>query len=202
MQRPQKYGRHLLVATRRENQDLLKVAGGEVRWTIDEWEQTIPQKQRDAFAARALIASEGDGWRAVVRLGFYRLHRPEGTEVLQRIFGTPGVQEILARDLSEPEQHRLDLIARIVKVGLYGSDADSVRAYVALAKTCGWLKTPDVLVQHNRQTILALVTQKNNRGETPDNLLEILPSFLEHEPGAARRIDSGDEVALALGDGE
>lgn len=196
------YGRAIKRAAQEESQQLRRVAVGDLRWTIDEWEQLLPQSVRDGFAARALIASEGDGWRAAVRLGFAKLHRPEGTETLQRIFGTSGVQEILARDLTEPEEHRKNLIARQVKIGLYGKDTDSVRAYQMLAKTCGWIHSPDVLVQHNQQTILALVTQKNNRGETPDNLLEILPSFLEHEPGAARRIDSGDAVALALGDGE
>jgi hypothetical protein len=202
MHREQKYGRELLVETRRENRELRRVAGGDVRWTIDEWERLLPQKVRDGFAARALIASEGDGWRAAIRLGFARLHRPEGTETLERLFLTRGVQEILARDLSEPEEHRKALIARQVRIGLYGADTDSVRAYQMLAKTCGWVSSPEILVQNNRQTILALVTQKNNRGETPENLLEILPSVLEHEPGAARRIDSGDAVALALGDDE
>ena len=167
--------------------------------TLEEWEALLPQDMRDALAARALIASEGDAFRAAVRLGLGRQHRPEAAEVLPRIFGTPGVREILARDLREPEQNKQDLIARQVKIALYGEDTVSVRAYQMLAKTCGWVTTPDVLVQHNRQTILALVTQKNNRGENPiEALEEALPSFLEHEPGAAVRIDSGDETVASI----
>lgn len=197
------YGHAIQRAAVKENEQLRRTAGGDVRWTIDEWEKTIPQHIRDGFAARALIASEGDGFRAAVRLGFDRLRRPEGTETLLRIFNTPGVQEILARDLTEPEANRKALIERQVKIGLYGADTDSVRAYQMLAKTCGWIQTPDVLVQNRTQTILTLVTQKNNKGETPENLQESTPLFLEHEPGAARRIDSGDEaVALVLGSDE
>lgn len=195
------YGTAVKKAAIEEAQALRRVADGDVRWTIEEWEATIPQHIRDGFAARALIASEGDGFRAAVRLGFDRLRRPEGAETLLRIFSTPGVQEILARDLTEPEANRKALIERQVKIGLYGADTDSVRAYQMLAKTCGWIQTPDVLVQNRTQTILTLVTQKNNRGETPENLQESTPLFLEHEPGAARRIDSGDEtIAIAIGD--
>lgn len=171
--------------------------------TFEEWASLLPQETRDALAARALMASEGDAFRAAVRLGLGRQHRPEAAEILPQVFGTPGVRAILERDLKEPEQNKHALIERQVKIALYGEDTASVRAFQMLAKTCGWVQTPDVLVQHNRQTILTLVTQKNNRGENPaEAIVEALPTFLEHEPGAAVRIDSGDAIAAIVGDVE
>jgi hypothetical protein len=189
-------------ALREENEELLRTLGCDQPQTIDEWEQLLPQHVRDALAARALIASNGDPFRAAARLGFGHLHRPQAVEILQRIFTTPGVKEILARDLREPEETRAELIARQVQIALYGDDSTSVKSFTVLAKMCGWIQAPDVLVQNNRQTILALVTQKNSRGQIPSESLEVLPSFLEHEPGAAVRIDSGDLVAAVVGEDE
>jgi len=200
LQGVRQYGRAELRAVREENNELRRAAGGDIRWTLEEWEAVLPQHIRDAFAARALIASEGDGFRAVVRLGFAKLRVNQAREIVQRVFLTPGVQAILARDLSEPEQHRQELVERQVRIALYGDDTNAVRAFQMLAKTCGWVQGPEIMVQHNKQTIFALVTEKNARGEIEAET--VVPSFLEHEPGAATRIDSGEHIAAALGSAE
>lgn len=185
-----------------ENKTLLQNLGHRYQ-SFEEWEAALPQRLRDEFAARALIASCGDTYRAAIRLGFGRLHQRFPEELLPRIFGTDGVREILARDLREPEKQKAAMIERMVQFALYGDEANAVRAFQMLAKVCGWQKQPDVLVQHNRQTVLALVSQKNHRGEISSDSPAELPAFLEHEPGAATRIDSGDLVATVLeGEGE
>ena len=189
-----------------ENEELRKVLCEEApRYTLEEWEDYLPQPIRDALAARALIACNGNAKNAAIRLGITQKHAAYSKKFYNRIFGTDGTKELLARDLKEPEENRAALIERQVRIALYGEDAASVRSFQMIAKMCGWIKTPDVhLIQNNRQTILTLVTQKNSRGEIPTgDTIDALPgSFLEHEPGAATRIDSGDLVATALGNEE
>ncbi|MGB8966837.1 MAG: hypothetical protein WCB99_14470 [Candidatus Cybelea sp.] len=175
---------------------------------IDQWEQMLPQHQRDQLAARALIDSYGDPYRAATRLGFKgwgKYENKTAMPILQRIFGTPGCRELLERDLAEPEEARVAMVKRQVEIALYGPNEQSTHAFQALSRVLGWQKTPDVLVQHNRATtILALVTQKNSRGELPPETIEALTTgFLEHEPGAAVRIDSSSEIVdSAIGDRE
>jgi len=179
-----------------------RVLASDLHYDIETWENLMPAPLRDALAARALIHCNGDAFRAAARLGFGPLRTKHAqAEVFPRLFNTEGVKAILARDLSEPEENRQALIERQAHIAMYGDDNNSVKAFQMLAKVCGWVKTPDLLIQNNRQTILALVTQKNHRGEIPAETLDALPpAFLEHEPGAATRIDSGDLVATALGD--
>lgn len=176
--------------------------GGDGHYTLEQWKAIFTQEQRDQFAARALIASNGDANRAACRLGFEHLRGGDNSELLLEVFATPGVRAILARDLAEPEKCRQEMIQRQVQIVLYGEDANSLRAFQTLAKTCGWVKTPDVLVQHNRQTILALVQgQQRLRQPIESDRDDPLP-FLEHEPGTAVRIDSGETVAAAQGEDE
>jgi hypothetical protein len=180
-----------------ENKTLLRNLGHRYQ-TFEEWEAALPQQLRDEFAARALIASTGDTYRAAIRLGFGRVTHRFPEELLPKIFCTEGVRKILARDLREPEKYKAAMIQRMVQFALYGDEQNAVRAFQMLAKVCGWQKQPDVLVQHNRQTVLALVSQKDHRGQITSDTPAELPAFLEHEPGAATRIDSGDVVAVAL----
>jgi len=197
-----KYFRARTAELEAENRELRDQLTDGMRTSLEQWETTMPENIRDALAARALISSNGDLYRAAAKLGFGPMRWKTAKEVMPRIFATPGVKEILARDLKKPEENRQELLERQVKIALYGDDSASVKSFQMLAKVCGWVKAPDVLVQNNRQTILALVTQKNGQGEIPEETLEALPAFLEHEPGAAVRIDSGDIVALAQGTDE
>jgi hypothetical protein len=164
---------------------------------IEEWERMMPQDLRDAFAARALIEANGSGARAACVLGFSKPKHGFPKGFMDRLFDTAGVQAILKRDLSKPEEYKSKLIERMVQLALYADEGSSIRAMQLLSKLCGWIRMPEVLVQNNRQTILALVTQKDHRGMTAENL-ELAPSFLDHEPCIAVRIDSGEHVALAL----
>lgn len=113
------------------------------RRTIGEWE-AMPQEMRDGLAARAWISEWGDPTAALLRLGFPALNRLPPSKVrlysdyVDRIFGTPGVQAILAHDLSSIDEERKSILARQVKIALYGDDAASVRAAASLLKVCGW----------------------------------------------------------------
>ena len=99
---------------------------------------------RDQLAARAWISEWGDPISAFPRLGFAPLNRLQPKKVqlyrdyVARIFGTPGVQAILARDLASIDQERRSILARQVKIALHGDDAESVRAAALLIRVCGW----------------------------------------------------------------
>ena len=110
---------------------------------IDEWEM-LPPTVRDPMAARAWVAEWGDVTRALVRLGFPSMNRlPPGKVRLYKhyadcVFGTPGVQAILKRDLSRLDAEREAILSRQLQTALYGEDAESVRAAALLTKVCGW----------------------------------------------------------------
>jgi len=113
---------------RREVEELRGLLGLTKPRTIEEWE-ALPQVVRDPLAARAWIAEWGDAGRALVRLGFPAMNRLPPDQVRHyhdhaaRVFGTPGVQAILKRDLARPDVER---------------EAVFVRAAALLAKVCGW----------------------------------------------------------------
>lgn len=114
------------------------------RRTIQEWEQ-LPQDVRDGLAARAFVAEWGDLTAALIRLGFPALNKLPPNEArryldhIARIFGAPGVQAILARDLAAIDDERKSIVARQTKIALYGEDAESVRAAALLVKVCRWV---------------------------------------------------------------
>ena len=128
---------------RRENEELRALLGLTKPRTIEEWEM-LPHMVRDPLAARAFIAEWGDPGRALIRLGFPAMNRLPPDKVhlyhdhVSRIFDTPGVQAILKRDLARLDLEREAILARLCRVGLHGSDAESVRAAEALIKVCGW----------------------------------------------------------------
>ena len=128
---------------RRELEDLRKLLGLTKPRTIDEWEM-LPPTVRDPMAARAWVAEWGDVTRALVRLGFPSMNRlPPGKVRLYKhyadcVFGTPGVQAILKRDLSRLDAEREAILSRQLQTALYGEDAESVRAAAWLANVCGW----------------------------------------------------------------
>jgi hypothetical protein len=104
--------------------------------TIENWEG-LP-------AARAFIAEYGDWSRALIRLGFPAMNRlpPDRVhlydEHVARVFGTPGVEAILKRDLARLDLEREAILARLCRIGLYGEDGESVRAATLLIRVCGW----------------------------------------------------------------
>ncbi|MFZ0030620.1 MAG: hypothetical protein WAK84_01950, partial [Candidatus Cybelea sp.] len=55
-----------------------------------------------------------------------------------RVFETPGVQEILKRDLSRLDADREAILSRQLRTALYGENAESVSAAALLIKVCGW----------------------------------------------------------------
>jgi hypothetical protein len=128
---------------RRENDELRDALGLGGYRTIDEWER-LPGAIRDPLAARAFIAEWGDKGRALIRLGFPAMNKlpPDRVHLYhghaRRVFDTPGVQAILKRDLARLDLEREAILARLCRIGLYGDDGESVRAFAALARVCGW----------------------------------------------------------------
>lgn len=163
------------------------------------WEQFNPQDVRDALAARALIAEWGNPTNALIRLGIEATGEHGRFDALaKRIFDTPGVRAILAKNLSEIEERKKDILARQVQIALYGDDDASVRAASQLAKVAGWQKTPDVAIQNNTLNLFKLVGgDKNTRAAALEAASDVTVGFLEHEPGDPVRIDSGDDAIEA-----
>ncbi len=128
---------------RRELEELRKLLGLTNPRTIEKWEM-LPPMVRDPLAARAFIAEWGDKGRALMRLGFPPMNRlpPDRvhaySDCVTRVFDTPGVHEILKRDLSRLDADREAILSRQMRTALYGEDAESVRAAALLIKVCGW----------------------------------------------------------------
>jgi hypothetical protein len=182
-----------------ENGELRERLGMEHDLTFERWESSMPQEVRDTFAARALVNEMGNCAAALTRLGFPR-HDPKKfpnyRETWAKVFQTPGVLKIL--NLGKLEDFQEPIMFRQAEVALHGDDTNSTRAAQFVARTLGWQKTPDIHIHQNRQTIYALVNQKNSRGEIEGETIEALADdFLGHEPAGPQRIDSGDERVLA-----
>ena len=128
---------------RRENEELRGPLGLRGRRTIAEWE-ALPEELRDPLAARALVAEWGDRGRALVRLGFPAMNRlpPHAVHVyhdhVARVFGAPGVEALLKRDLGRLGVERNAILSRLYRTALYGEDSESVRAAEMLIKVYGW----------------------------------------------------------------
>lgn len=92
----------------------LDIDGG---YNEETWGESAPQEVRDQFAASALIAEGLNQFKALKRLGFDLPPPPIGKDWhdrARRIFTTPGVKAILARDCAKFEGN-LDS----VRVALY-----------------------------------------------------------------------------------
>ncbi len=93
---------------------------------------------------RAFIAEWGDKGRALIRLGFPAVNKLPLDRVhlyndhVAPVFATPGMGAILKRDLARLDVEREAFLSRLGRMGLYGKDAESVRAAGLLIKVCGW----------------------------------------------------------------
>lgn len=139
-------------------------------WSVEEWESANPQDVRDGLAARVFLNEWGDRHKALRRLGFapperIRTHaRPAYVRGCMQIFDTPGVREILSRELSHIEEQRDALLRRQVKTALYGCDHDSVNAFSLLARVMGWFEKPSTERRDNVLTLANLVMRNNESG--------------------------------------
>jgi hypothetical protein len=128
---------------RRENDELRAALELRGYRTIEEWE-ALPEVLRDPLAAHAFIAEWGDYGRALIRLGFPALNKLLPSQVhlyrdhVARIFETPGVQEVLKRDLGRLDLEREAILSRQYRTARFGEDAESVRAADLIAKVCKW----------------------------------------------------------------
>jgi hypothetical protein len=129
---------------KRENGELRAALELRGQRTIDEWE-ALPRDVRETLAARAFIAEWGDFGRALIRLGFPAMNKLPPSQVhlykdyIARIFETPGVQEILKRDLRPLDMMVKVILQRQGEIALLHPDAaTSTRAAELIAKVCKW----------------------------------------------------------------
>jgi len=175
---------------------------------VESWERVIPEEMRDQFAAMALMREWGSTANALARMGF-DVGRGEGQiwgtaldALAARVFEKPGVTAILSHNFADVEASWQEILQRQRKIALYGDDDASARAAAQLAKIEGRVKPeagPTVNVSlfglfGNSKPDAQAITYEHAR-EAGDPL-----AILSHEPGPARRIDSGDEhVTAAIG---
>lgn len=168
--------------------------------SVQEWERSMPQAKRDAFAARALVVNNGNPFHAALFLGFPPPEQGKRQEyiaaVIVPVFETPGCRAMLDRELSKPNELKDEILARAVEIALFDAPETAVKAMTWLSRVCGWTK-PEILVQNNRATILTLVQNQLPHKKAAAALQEITEEFLTHEPGAAKRVDSDSELVDA-----
>lgn len=167
----------------------------------------IPAQQtRDALAVRALFTHHGNIRGALMQLGFdMREMKPEQIRGLaKQVFDTPGVVELLSKELANLEQHREALVARQVQIALTESPENATRAMALLAKLAGWTKS-EVTIDARRQSVYQLFGNGNEtrNGETPaieggkDGTPLSLSDVLAHEPGDPIPVDVSEDLGDA-----
>jgi hypothetical protein len=173
----------------------------DVSATEETWGEFAPQEVRDKMAAAALIHERLNYEVALRRLGFkFELEHnrmPRAIKALSfKIFGTPGVQEILRRITeTEIEANTEAYVARLNQIALSDDDAEANRAIQSLARLGGLNKEKQITQVYAPRTNLFLMGQK---GATRDSLdggpKELQASeFLNHEPGEPERIFEVEE---------
>lgn len=182
--------------------------------TLQTWGAHSPQAWRDKMAASALIAEKLDELRALRRLGFKFGDEKKGTGYLidpqyhaacETVFGTPGVKEILERNLEDAEGNRVKILGRLVQTAVHGDDGDSTRAAQTLARIADWNEGDKSAAPRNVTNILQLLaTAKAGASSVkeitvdPDAVVDAV-DFLAYEPGEASAvIDEPEERPKAL----
>lgn len=197
----------------RENAELRARLGAEP--TSEEyWARHLPQEVRDQMAARALVQEWGDEPRALLRLGFEcpknatKRWMPEVWELAHRIFGTPGVQNLLKTNLADIDAQKGTMLARLMQIAQHGDDSNAVKAATQLAKVMGLNKAdanaliPGVTVNLFQMMGSADVQdgsgtkRVSSASEDLDAVIDA-DEFLVHEPGEATLIE--DEEPARLG---
>ena len=182
----------------------------------DTWAAHAPQHLRDQAAANALIAEKLDEMRAMIRLGFNPdRNGPTGKgfmtdeykAIARRIFGTPGVQAILATDMTDANENKAAIIQSLVQKAR-GDGPDSVRAAQQLAKMADWNEGDKNVAAAGANNFMlmfggnapALSTNGNGAAHAaladPDRTIDAT-EFLVHEPSAEgeKIIDEDTEAA-------
>ncbi|GAC1550357.1 MAG: hypothetical protein NVS3B16_24690 [Vulcanimicrobiaceae bacterium] len=171
--------------------------------SYEEWGEYLPQEMRDEMAARALLTSWGQTWKALILLGFDvaigsshaqagHLSTPQIKALAERIFGTAGVKAIVARGLLDIEEQRSAIVRRTAEIAVNGSDEASVRATQMVAKLAGWTG-PDTVVHAPQISLYNLVNAgKTSAAIEADQQQAIIEAevkrvdplaILSHEPG-------------------
>jgi hypothetical protein len=162
-----------------------------VNYTLEMWEATGTQEMRDGFAARALAAEWGHYPRSLQRLGFQVINdagqwKPKYVAMLaEKILDTPGVRQIMDRNLGTFEERWERIIKRSTEIAETGSDETALKAGQFLAKVKGLNKeggTPPP------PTISLAVLVNNNKGDSEVKVQQVEThdplAILAHEPAS------------------
>ena len=185
-----------------ENERLKALLGLDAATNEETWGAFAPQEVRDQVAAAALIHEKLRYEHALKRLGF-KIECDErgnvGEEIKrmgERIFGTPGVQEMLAK-ITETEvvANAESYVQRLNRIAMSDDDSEANRAIQSLAKLGGLNKEKPMAAVDARTVNLFLIGRK---GATKEALAggpaELQASeFLTHEPGEPERIFEVEE---------
>lgn len=170
----------------------------------------LAQDVRDTLAVRVLWIHCGDMFAALRHLGFDTKEKSdvELRAMAVKVFDTAGVRERMSADLSNAEGQKQAMIARQVQIALHGTDENSTRAFITVARTLGWEKNPDrpqgsgvqvniwgLLGEHDR-------ARERNVTATIDAAKPHDPlAILGHDPGAPVKVDVSEDLGLVGSDG-
>jgi len=167
------------------------------------WERTGTQAIRDEMAARAYMQCWGHPVWTLTQLGFGQIDA-HSQSIQQRILASPGFCAIMEQAMAPVIEQKSEIIARVAKVARFGDDDAAVRAVGQLGKLEGWIK-PDAgaTVNVSLYSLFGGAAEKNVTAIEQKRQEGDVLAILSHEPGPAKRIDSGDEaVSQAIGDDE
>jgi hypothetical protein len=104
------------------------------------YESAGAQEFRDVMAAEALSAEWGNEERALRRLGFEpeNYSRDDRQQLCERIFQNPGTRSAVDRILASVVDDKGEILERLRRTALHGSDDAAVRAFDFLARIAGW----------------------------------------------------------------
>jgi hypothetical protein len=192
------------MAQLRKENDELRERLGMPSTDLETWE-AMPIEWRDQMAARALVAEWLDARRALIRLGFGDLRTEVWKPLVKIIFETDGVRANLARNLADIEANKQAFLQRTAQIALHSADeATSIRASELLARVGGWAPKEAPPQTQVHVSLYGLIgagdEQRGPKKVDPleSAVLEGDPmAIFRHTPGAAIRIDSGDEAIEA-----
>lgn len=172
--------------------------------TLESWLASGSQAHRDGFAARAIVSERGSQAHALQRLGFGIMTKggnwkPKIVAALaEKVLNTPGVREILDRDLKSIDESWLAILERQRQTALLGDDDSAHRSAALLAKVEGrYVDKAPVAIPTVSLHVLVNNAQPNPQGEKQVEVLQTHDplAILAHEPSdIGVRIDSGDKV--------
>lgn len=183
-----------------ENERLRELLGMDGPQTYETFGAFAPQAARDQAAAAALIYERLNYEFALKRLGFKVEHDERGritkeTKALgERVFGTPGVQAILANTVkTEIEPNYSAYVQRLNRIAFGDDDKQSNMAIQSLARLGGLNKEKPAVIDARTQNLFLVGQQAATKAALQGAVELQSDDFLTHEPGEPERIFEVEE---------